>query len=93
VRVAVTSLQFHDMVTQVLAHMDKRTELLASLLGGLGQLSFEDGKNESADLRVACSSHLHNFKTGLAEAVALVEKVRHNPVSQKSMDTGTVELF
>ncbi|PLX84510.1 MAG: hypothetical protein C0617_07725 [Desulfuromonas sp.] len=93
VAAAVTSLQFHDLLSQILTHMDKRAELMRSMLTGLAGVTLVGAGADSRDPGHDCSLRLTGIKSGLAEAAALVERVKHNPVSQKSMDTGTVELF
>ncbi|KIH75455.1 methyl-accepting chemotaxis protein [Geoalkalibacter ferrihydriticus] len=92
VRHAVTSLQFQDMATQVLGTVNSRVENLESLLGGLAVLSLEH-RGAGEDLSDECRNRLEDFKTALEEASRLLEKASHNPVSQKSMDEGDIELF
>ncbi len=92
VRAAVTSLQFQDMATQVLGHVNGRIEVLESVLTNLGNLPLElqndkQGAEKNLELR------LDGFKSGLNQAFSLVEKARHNPVSQTSMAEGDIELF
>lgn len=94
VAVAVRSLQFHDMVTQVVGHSDKRVELLSSMFSGLSSITFDaDGGSDVADMSGACNLKMKQLKSGLDEAISLIESVKHSPVSQKSMDVGSVELF
>ncbi len=95
VAAAVRSLQFHDMVTQVVGHTDKRLELLTGMLASLGEISLQGARvSEMGNERsIACSLGMQDFKKGLEEASRLVETVRHNPVSQKSMEVGSIELF
>ncbi len=92
VRRAVTSLQFQDMATQVLGTMQGRVENLGSLLESLAVLSLEH-RESGADLRDDCEKRLDEFKTALNEAEQLLERAGHNPVSQKSLDEGDIELF
>ncbi len=92
VRRAVTSLQFQDMATQVLGTMQGRVENLASLLESLAVLSLEH-RESGDDLRDDCEKRLDEFKTALNEAEQLLERAGHNPVSQKSLDEGDIELF
>lgn len=93
VAVAVTSLQFHDMVSQVVGHSEKRIELLATMLEKLRQISLQSSSAGEADRPGSVRHHLLAFRSGLDEAAQLVDAVRHNPVSQKSMDVGSIELF
>ena len=91
VRTAVTSLQFHDMVTQVMGHLDRRAELLESVIAGFGEIDFAT-QHGAAD-RSGLKQSIEMFRGGLRDAAGLVERVKHNPVSQKTMETGSVELF
>lgn len=93
VAVAVTSLQFHDLVSQVVSHAEKRVELLAAMLENLRQVSLEVNAGGSQDQGDQLQRHLLAFRDGLGEAAQLVEAVRHNPVSQKTMEVGSIELF
>jgi methyl-accepting chemotaxis protein len=92
VRSAVTSLQFQDMSTQVIAHVNQRLEILGSILAKMAELPLEI---ESAGFGVkeVCELRLQQFAQTLAAASELVEKAQHNPVSQQSLDTGDIELF
>ena len=93
VAVAVTSLQFHDLVSQVVGHAEKRVELLAAMLENLRQVSLEVNAGGTQDQGDRLQRHLLAFREGLGEAAQLVESVRHNPVSQKTMEVGSIELF
>ncbi|WP_305046368.1 methyl-accepting chemotaxis protein [Geoalkalibacter sp.] len=92
VRHAVTSLQFQDMATQVIGTANNRIENLESLLTGLAVLSL-DHRARGEDLSDDCRLRLDEFKAALEEASRLLERASHNPVSQKSMDEGDIELF
>lgn len=92
VRHAVTSLQFQDMATQVLGHVVSRVENLESLLVSLADLSLDEGETAN-DLQADCERRLHAFKSGLEEASNVLARASHNPVSQKSMDEGSIDLF
>ncbi|WP_429884688.1 methyl-accepting chemotaxis protein [Geoalkalibacter halelectricus] len=93
VRHAVTSLQFQDMATQVLGTVNNRVENLESLLESLAVLSLEERRGAGQDLSEECRGRLEDFKQAIEEAGRLLEKASHNPVSQKSMDEGDIELF
>ncbi len=92
VRHAVTSLQFQDLATQVLGTTNNRVENLESLLQNLAILSL-DHRARADDLSDDCRNRLEEFKQALSEASCLLERASHNPVSQKSMDEGDIELF
>jgi methyl-accepting chemotaxis protein len=91
---AVTSLQFHDMVTQVVGHADKRIELLTAMLSSLSRVSLHETDSlDGQDGDLSRAVGMGGFRRGLEEASRLIETVQHSPVSQKSMDAGTIELF
>jgi methyl-accepting chemotaxis protein len=92
VRSAVTSLQFQDMSTQVISHVNNRLEILSSILAGMTQLPLEI-KGTEFGIKEACELRLKQFNQALAAASELVENAQHNPVSQKNLDIGDIELF
>lgn len=83
---AVTSMQFQDMSTQIIDTVSKRLIAAEELLNDLVTLSASADKNGSNDSN-AKLLHLLN------SAKELVQQSHHNPVSQKSMDEGDIELF
>lgn len=93
VAVAVTSLQFHDMVSQVVGHAEKRVDLLAAMLDNLRQISLQAQADGGLEQGGNVQLQLRGFRNGLDEATQLIDAVRHNPVSQKSMHVGSIELF
>lgn len=92
VRTAVTSLQFQDMCTQLIDHVGKRIDALGEILDGLARLPLTAREFSDAD-DAHCEERLERFARQLGEAAALVERARHNPVSQRSLATGDIELF
>lgn len=83
---AVTSMQFQDMSTQIIDTVSKRLIAAEELLDGLVALSTSadpDGSNDSSEQLLQL----------LNSARELVQQSHHNPVSQKSMDDGDIELF
>ncbi len=94
VRSLVTSLQFQDMAHQVLGHVNGRIEVLETVLTELSHLSLAQDGDGAAGSRVdSCCDRLLAFKNVLSEALRVVEKTHHNPVSQKNLDEGSIELF
>lgn len=80
---AVTSMQFQDMSTQIIDTVSKRLIAAEELLNGLASLS------ANADQNGSCEQLLQLLNS----AKNLVQQSHHNPVSQKSMDEGDIELF
>lgn len=78
---AVTSLQFGDLVTQLLAHTARQVETLNLVLQRL-------------DRQHDPERDLHAIRTGISKAVgvATVDRKR-KPVVQQGMQMGEVELF
>ena len=94
VRSLVTSLQFQDMAHQVLGHVNGRIGVLEGVLSDLvslplGKVPDDGDEEESADGGV----RLRALSAVLGQAAILVEQAQHNPVSQKTLDEGSIELF
>lgn len=83
IRTTATSLQFQDMAGQLLDHASKRQDAMQGILAGIVALD----RHANSDDRV---QHLHQR---LAEARTLIERTRHNPVKQASIEVGSMELF
>ncbi|WP_371324706.1 methyl-accepting chemotaxis protein [Dechloromonas sp. ZY10] len=93
-RNAVLSLQFQDMVTQLLEHSAKRVEVLESILHDEGQLVAlmgSDGK--LGDTLNALERIQNHIGQQAAKLDLLHQRVAHNPVAQQGFATGDVELF
>lgn len=92
VRVAVTSLQFQDMSTQLLSHIQSRVEIIESMLGKIAMLSIDD--ETGADNCVDDSRlRLVRFHQAIDDATESIQKMKHNPVSQEQVSAGGIELF
>ncbi|OEU69793.1 MAG: hypothetical protein BA874_06525 [Desulfuromonadales bacterium C00003068] len=83
---AVTSMQFQDMSTQIIDTVSKRLVAAEELLNGLVALSRSVDSNDSNDSN-------EQLLQLLDSANDLVQQSHHNPVSQKNMDEGDIELF
>lgn len=86
---AVTSMQFQDMATQIIDTVSHRLEAAETLLSGLVALSVEVNQSEDD----AAQEHMVHLVEMLSAASNLVQQSHHNPVSQKNMDEGDIELF
>ncbi|MDD4910772.1 MAG: methyl-accepting chemotaxis protein [Sideroxydans sp.] len=86
---AVTSLQFQDMMTQLLQHSSTRLESIHSAWEKIGEMSqhARDGVVLSAEQQQQIFAEIEEL---LAHANAASSK---NPVRQDSMDSGDIELF
>ena len=88
---AVVSLQFQDMVTQLVTHVSNRLGELQAIMdeiGAAGQLAA--GGSLSPDQAA-------RLKATVANAMALLDGINHvtenNPVKQEGFASGEVELF
>jgi len=88
---AVVSLQFQDMVTQLLGHAGNRLSELQSTIAEIGGAA-----NLLATERIG-PEQMSRLQTQLAAAAAALESIRHvaesNPVKQEGFASGEVDLF
>lgn len=83
---AVTSLQFGDLVTQLLAHTTHQIEMLNIEL----QRSDRKGDWRSSSEKKT----LHTIQEGISKAVNVAKtKSKRKPVVQQGMQMGDIELF
>ena len=92
VNTAVTSLQFQDLTTQLIGHIDKRISAMEAVMDSIAAIPLDDA-GANADTTIECRLRLKRFKEAIAEAAELIEKVKHNPVAQAEMSAGDIELF
>lgn len=90
---AVVSLQFQDMVTQLLGHAGNRLGELQAVVRELGDAGALLG-NAADGLR---PEQMERLRAQLSNAVRMLEGLRHvvenNPVKQEAFASGGVELF
>ncbi len=89
VRSAVTFLQFQDMSTQVIESVIWRFESVDRLLCDVAE-QFEAHCPQNRNVPGDPCRHL---EIAVQNASQLVRERHHNPVSQKNMDEGEIELF
>jgi len=92
VRVAITSLQFQDMATQLVTHISNRVVALYTMIDNIAAIPMSEIAPE-ADARAECTARLQNFHQAIDQADELIRQAKHNPVTQQHMDSGEVELF
>ena len=89
---AVRSLQFEDLVTQLVTHTHERVghidALVEQMKTGLERLGAADSSDAMAYARLF--SELRNDLAGMMDAI---RSQRQKPVFQQTMDQGDVELF
>ncbi len=83
---AITSLQFGDLVAQLLAHTARQVEMLNI---ELQRIDRQSGWQRDAEKKTLGSIHL-----GISKAVDIVKnKTKKKPVVQQGMQMGDIELF
>lgn len=91
---AIVSLQFQDMVTQLLGHVSRRLEVLDEVAVDEQQLAavLRNTSDPASTLRalVAIRQHVDLLAEKLS---SLKQGVNNNPVSQSGFASGDVELF
>jgi hypothetical protein len=87
---AVTALQFEDMVRQVLAGMDKRVLVMQSTLAAFEERENVFGSSSLAEIHKSGLSKAGELLNRMREDLAAVE---HRAVEQQNMTAGDVELF
>jgi methyl-accepting chemotaxis protein len=91
---AVTGLQFQDMVSQSMGHIGKRVNALDEVSRHLGVLAAALQRDaQSSDSHAALEQLRQETRRVSESLTSLHVETRHNPVGQKAMDTGDVELF
>ena len=92
VRVAITSLQFQDLATQLIVHVGSRVDSLEKIMNSIAHISMTENRHDPDSLS-DFTQHLNHFKHAIDEASALMAHARHNPVSQTHMGAGEIDLF
>jgi len=94
VNVAVTALQFQDMVSQLIGHVKRRVEALDGVVRHLGGLGEALSRNAVAADASAAIDALKQETAKIASSLhALATETTKNPVGQRAMTQGDVELF
>jgi len=92
VRVAVTSLQFQDMATQLANHINNRIGNLFAMIDKIAAIPMNESGG-GPDVRAECMARLQHFHQAINQADELIRQAKHNPVTQQHMDSGDIELF
>jgi methyl-accepting chemotaxis protein len=87
---AVTALQFQDMVSQLIAHVDKRTAALSAFMDELDVLSNGIQRTAASGNAEALQKTASDIRQHLA---GFEERLGGSPVSQKEMSHGDIDLF
>lgn len=86
VAVAISTLQFQDMSSQLIAHAQMR-------LTALQEVASEMGKGTDRPTRREYLEQIAAYNHSLHEHVVLLDEKKSNPVAQDSFATGDIELF
>lgn len=90
VNASVTALQFQDMVTQLLGHLNRRVEALGMMNEALAGVAKRCVGSDLVRADPDVGEELKRCARIVGEAR---EHAAHNPVSQSGMGSGDVELF
>ena len=91
---AIVSLQFQDMITQLLGHVGRRLDLLADVVGDEQRLAETLGGVADAETAIRTLNSLREHVDVLAQKLGdLKRSVDNNPVQQGGFSSGDVELF
>lgn len=87
---AVTALQFQDLVSQLIAHVDRRVDALSQLMDELARLS---GGIRQAGAGGGTEGLLRSVSAVREQLVVLDEKTGASPVRQQEVSHGEIDLF
>jgi methyl-accepting chemotaxis protein len=86
---AVSSLQFQDMVGQLLQHSNTRIISMRTAWNRMG-----DWSNEAAQGRAASSDKIEKMRAEIGDIFASADAMgKSNPVRQEKMAIGEIDLF
>lgn len=86
---AISSLQFQDMVGQLLQHSNTRINSMESAWHRMG-----DWSNEAAQGRAASIYNIDKMRAEIGEIFEQADSMgKRNPVRQEKMETGDIDLF
>lgn len=86
VAVAVSTLQFQDMSSQLIGHAQMRLTALQNVAIELGKGSARLDSQEYLELLAA-------YNRSLTQQVITLDEKKSNPVAQNNFETGEIELF
>ena len=86
VSVAVSTLQFQDMSSQLIGHAQMRLTALQEVAGEMSQGTDSPTRSEYIDQITAYNNSLHQH-------VVSLDMKKSNPVAQDNLSTGDIELF
>nr|WP_308418745.1 methyl-accepting chemotaxis protein [Leeia aquatica] len=91
---AIRSLQFQDLVNQLVTHTSRRMENMARLCEQLTSMQQELAAQPQLLKQAAFLQRIPDIAEEVRQQIAALHAdVEFNPVSQNTMDTGDIELF
>ena len=91
---AIMSLQFQDMVTQLLSHVGSRLEVLDEILADEQRMAGVLNDTRDTAGALAALSEICRHVDQISQKTGVIsQKVDNNPVSQTGFASGDVELF
>ncbi|MEG3638091.1 methyl-accepting chemotaxis protein [Magnetococcus sp. PR-3] len=84
VGLAVMSLQFEDMVTQISQSLEKKLDMMETFMAETLEVSISSADQQTRRMQIQQVLDRHR---------SLYDEMGHNPVEQESMDEGDIELF
>ena len=90
---AVVSLQFQDMVTQLLSHVNGRLESVQAVLGEVRALAAAAQCGQGEMSAAQADSLRQSLLQARTQVDGLRQRTSNNPVNQEGFNTGEIELF
>ncbi|MCX4193875.1 hypothetical protein [Methylophaga sp. OBS1] len=87
---AVTSMQFEDICSQLSTHINKRIDMITEL-AEINQI-LQQTAIQSGDVELS-RQKLNSVRQQVATLAPKVAGIQHQSVTQKSMESGNIELF
>ncbi|NOZ11029.1 MAG: hypothetical protein GXP09_08345 [Gammaproteobacteria bacterium] len=93
VDLALKSMQFEDMTSQLLVHLSKRVGALRGFTDASSELRHDFNVVSRNDLALQLDEHIEHLQIAMSTAHKLSGETEHAPVHQKNMDDGEVVFF
>ena len=91
---AIVSLQFQDMVTQLLGHVGRRLEVMDEILADEQKMAAVLNNSGDSLAALAALSEICQHVDQISQKMGVIsQKVDNNPVKQTGFASGDVELF
>jgi len=90
---AVTALQFEDLTSQLINHLERRSNGLKTLLAGVRSIELSEEGGTISSAAIAYHGRVERLRAAIAEVGGMLAKTERVAVSQQKMQAGDVELF